>query len=568
MNEFGHSYEGQDESGNDVYSLVDEGGSRVVWSVESGDDSRSAIQETIQVDTPPEPEEVVEDVYQPPEPIIDPISPPDIPATAGFESDTVITPEPLPPEKPVETTENEHGHQPEGIDSSGNDVYSLIDEGGSKIQWSVPSGSDSRAAIQETIAVVPFGEPVAIVAPVQPITPTVAPVTPVVPQINPPIISLIEIVPPVIVTPVTPPQVSTSNVMNENGHQFIGQDQNGNDVYQLVDEGGTTVRWTVAGGDDSRTVIPGTISTVPVAPPPAPGQVTPGQPAVPAVVVAPPPVVSSAFNPTHRFVGKDASGNDVFQLINESGQTVEWKVRAGDDSRNMLPGSVSLVSGNEATPSRVTTPVVTAPPIVNTTGATADPTHRLVGTDNAGNQVYRLTDEGGNVVQWTVKRGDDSRNAIPGTMQYVSGSYNQPTTVANGNTPAVTQGGPVARGGPGTGGTGTTSTQTTTAGNPTHLFVGRDRYGNDVYQLTDEGGNLVEWAVKHGDDSRTAIAGTVKYVNAGSPSQVDPAFSASAAAGGNNSGSTPSAGLMNTLFSKENLPKLIVVAAIAILTNS
>lgn len=149
-----------------------------------------------------------------------------------------------------------------------------------------------------------------------------------------------------------------------------------------------------------------------------------------------------------------------------------------------------------------------------------DPTHRLVGRDSQGNNVYQLTDEGGHLIQWSVIPGNDSRAAINGTVRQVTGPNSQPSLIVSKALNANT-------------GTDTTNvisiTDKTNAGgvsqvssrfDPTHIFVGNDANGNDVFQLIDEGGNLVEWAVKHGDDSRASIQSTVHYVTQGAPSIV------------------------------------------------
>lgn len=52
---------------------------------------------------------------------------------------------------------------------------------------------------------------------------------------------------------------------------------------------------------------------------------------------------------------------------------------------------------------------------------------------------------------------------------------------------------------------------------PTHRLVGWTREGNEVYQLTDEAGTVVEWAVLSGHDSREMIDGTFHPVGIGAP---------------------------------------------------
>ena len=287
---------------------------------------------------------------------------------------------------------------------------------------------------------------------------------------------------------------------------------------------------------------------------------------------------------SHKYVGTDSRG-DVYQIFDGT-NVLEWAVKVGDDSRNVLPGSLvnlgppSSMTTAQAPAATVTTPTVTTPtaPASNTVNnspavvpapsiaantdlahVAGDPSHKYVGTDSRGD-VYQLFD-GTNVIEWAVKPGDDSRNAIGGTIvnlgppsSMTTAQATPPATVVN-NSPQTSVAVPGAASTvPGTGtksqvatvdtpgnySLGTTSAAsigtpgvpgttlvnnpaTATVGetpprasSPRHKYVGRDARG-DVWQLFD-GTNVIEWAVVPGDPSGNVIQGSLR--NLGAPSNM------------------------------------------------
>lgn len=457
---------------------------------------------------------------------------------------------------------NEFGHTYEGTDANGNDVYSLVDEAGNTVVWSVASGDDSRAVIADTLAY-RNPEPAA-----QPEEPTEPPPLPEVPQnvpqpiplgptVNPPPVDnsdnqdntddtndtpYIPYYAPVINdTPIfsspsleiTPPANPAINSMNSNGHKYEGKDSNGNDVYSLIDEAGNVVSWSVKAGDDSRAVIDGTI----------------GYRAAQTVAPTPDPVATTSGDPSHHYIGKDSNGNDVYQLVDEAGNLVQWSVKPGDDSRNAIDGTVNYPTTKTQQPNTVNPPTQTQTGPANT--APAEPTHVFIGHDINGNDVYQLIDEAGNTVQWVAKHGDDSNNAIAGTIHYVQPGVADTKKTATATTNVSGE---------------NKNTSTGNAATPSHTLVGRDKNGNDVYQLRDEAGNLVEWAVKHNDDSRASISSTVKYITPGTPTQVDPSYKdpIAAAAAIANSGGSPTDILGDNAG---NITKIATAILISILTR-
>ena len=282
---------------------------------------------------------------------------------------------------------------------------------------------------------------------------------------------------------------------------------------------------------------------------------------------------------SHKYVGSDSRG-DVYQVFDGT-NVIEWAVKYGDDSRNVIAGTVvnlgppssmtvaqaSDLAAKTGTDTAVapasntvtnSAPVVPAPSITANTAVAAvvgDRSHKYVGTDARGD-VYQLFD-GTNVIEWAVKPGDDSRNAIAGTMvnlgppskmtvaQAPAASVVNNTPAAStaspgaassvpnptggkvgvsvpsnsqlGTSPAVSNGsvpgvpGSTIVNNPSTAPVGDTPPQKT---DPRHKYVGRDQRG-DVWQIFD-GTNVLEWAVKPGDPSGAVIAGTL--TNLGPPS--------------------------------------------------
>jgi len=202
----------------------------------------------------------------------------------------------------------------------------------------------------------------------------------------------------------------------------------------------------------------------------------------PATIVTPPADnITTAKNPNpsripsdaaHRYIGTDGQG-DIYQLTDAAGAVLQWKVPYNGDSRAMIPGTLTQISGpttaltglskstNTPQASGTAAPTTTngAPGIVNpiappTTGArdynqnptgsitapitntptqkpdslsstlssmpahiAGDPSHKYVGTTAQGDvwQLYDAVNK--RVLQWTVPVNADSRNIIAGTLQ-------------------------------------------------------------------------------------------------------------------------------------------------------
>lgn len=172
----------------------------------------------------------------------------------------------------------------------------------------------------------------------------------------------------------------------------------------------------------------------------------------------------------------------------------------------------------------------TPPATMSTTPTQGDPSHVFVGTDWRGD-VWQLVDAGGNVIEWAVAPGADSRSVISGTV--VNLGKPSPMTIAQAPaanpiaTPAATTTPPPAPAaatpkptptntqtddGPTYGGAGS-GLPGGTIGNPVqgdsrHVYVGRDASG-DVWQIWD-GANVIQWSVAPGDDSRNVRQSTVR----------------------------------------------------------
>ena len=219
---------------------------------------------------------------------------------------------------------------------------------------------------------------------------------------------------------VDPPEVFGPN-QSDPRHIYVGRDYRG-DVWQIVDSGGNVMEWATSPGDPSGYAITGSVRNLG----PASSMTT----AQPPATVATPTGDKIPDDASHRYVGTDANG-DMYELTDAGGRIMRWYVRINDDSRNMIPGSASVVNpaGSNVGAVKPPTPTITpagdggAVAIVksqNNPGAgdkiPDDPTHTYVGTDGGGDY-YRLTDAGGNWITWQVKVNDDSRNVIAGTVK-------------------------------------------------------------------------------------------------------------------------------------------------------
>lgn len=259
-------------------------------------------------------------------------------------------------------------------------------------------------------------------------------------------------------------------------------------------------------------------------------------------------------DPAHKYVGQDERGQ-VWQTFDAAqNRVLEWAVAPGNDSRNIIGGSLrdlgapssmtiaqapagSTLNAPTSTAIPTTTNRDTSAPAQATTLPTSAPAaavsrivgdarHKYVGTDNRGD-VYQLYDPAGDrVLEWAVAVNDDSRNVISGSLRDL-GAPSSMTTAQRSDYTAPTTNNSNPSNAPGNATPGAVqtnqNTQTTAgAGQPRqsdarHKYVGRLPGGNDVWQLFD-GVNVIEWQVKGGDESGNIISGTAR--NLGAPSSM------------------------------------------------
>lgn len=302
---------------------------------------------------------------------------------------------------------------------------------------------------------------------------------------------------------------------------YAGQ-QNGQDLYQLIDEGGDLIRWAVAVGDDARSVLPGTLQNL-------------GKAAG---------VTTSATVAADSRVTKTSSadGRDTYQLTDEGGNLIRWQVNAGAPYQDAIQGTVQNLGATSnaatVTPTATSTRAPALPSAANaetipTTSseiarasvgtlapaaaaprAMADNTHIYVGSVGE-RDLYQLTDEGGDLIRWAVATGDDSRAVLPNTVQNLGSqpAPNPSISVAPrpalvGTAPSAT---PAAAGVPGAVASPTNASLSGTA-TPTSSrakFIGSAN-GRDTYQLIDEGGDLIQWQVNAGAPYQEAIGSSVQ----------------------------------------------------------
>lgn len=259
-------------------------------------------------------------------------------------------------------------------------------------------------------------------------------------------------------------------------------------------------------------------------------------------------------DPAHKYVGQDERGQ-VWQTFDAAqNRVLEWAVAPGNDSRNIIGGSLrdlgapssmtiaqapagSTLNAPTSTAIPTTTNRDTSAPAQATTLPTSAPAaavsrivgdarHKYVGTDGRGD-VYQVYDPAGDrVLEWAVAVNDDSRNVIAGSLRDL-GAPSSMTTAQRSDYTAPTTNNSNPSNAPGNATPGAVqtnqNTQTTAgAGQPRqsdarHKYVGRLPGGNDVWQLFD-GVNVIEWQVKGGDESGNIISGTAR--NLGAPSSM------------------------------------------------
>ena len=250
----------------------------------------------------------------------------------------------------------------------------------------------------------------------------------------------------------------------------------------IVDADGNRITWlTKRDPDSSADVIEGTLRN-------EGGASNTPAPTTPATFA---PVKGDA---SHVYLGTDSRG-DRWQVTDKDGAKISWAVRPGDDSRNVIDGSVvrdaprvatvaNPQGGLGAATNAPAPAVVSNPPpnVVNpstSTGAAVAPAyydnapagnagnlsrvqgnaaHRYAGSD-ATRDFWELTDSDGSVVRWAVLLNRDSREIIDGSIVRVGGTTGTTSTRTNGGASGPGASGPVAGG---TGGGGVSGTVTGT----------------------------------------------------------------------------------------------------------
>ena len=137
--------------------------------------------------------------------------------------------------------------------------------------------------------------------------------------------------------------------------------------------------------------------------------------------------ISPDFDPVHRFQGYDAQGREVFRLIDEGGMAVQWSV---DDDGAMILSTFQNLGPWRLAPAYVQPAAAAAAqpggPVPGGISPDYDPVHRFQGYDAQGRKVYRLTDEGGMAVQWSV---NDDGSMITSTFQNLGPARSAPAYV-------------------------------------------------------------------------------------------------------------------------------------------
>lgn len=188
----------------------------------------------------------------------------------------------------------------------------------------------------------------------------------------------------------------------------------------------------------------------------------------------------------HKYIGV-TNGNDTYRLVDESGNILVWQVKMGDDSRNVIPGTLEN-RGNQLSPGPdQPRPAPPAPPLgqaTNTGGAAP--------VASTATNIY--PDEQGSIPQAPPAMTVGSVNA-PANATFAAQVNAQ--TAASASIAPVTQ--PSA------------APQGHIIGDSSHRYIGSSKT-EDFYELTDAAGNIVHWAVPIGHDSREVIDGSLAYV--------------------------------------------------------
>lgn len=379
-----HKYIGV-TNGNDTYRLVDESGNILVWQVKMGDDSRNVIPGTLenhgnQISPGPEQPRPAPPLGQPTNtgpaaPVAStatnifpdeqgsiPQAPPALsvgsvnaPANATFAAtvnaqtaaSASIAPVTQPSAAPQGHIIGDSSHK--YIGSSGTeDFYELTDSAGHIVHWAVPLGHDSREVIPGSLAYVtkPAGNP-----------------------------GNSQVINTGTATNGTPGSTLTQS--NSTGAAtsvaYWLSRANGRDTWQMKDEAGNLIQWQTAAGAPYQAAIDSTIVNL------GPQPVTATKTQSPAVTNNAPSTDSETNrstvlgDPSHKFLGSK-DGYDWYYLTDEAGNVIRWAVKVGDDSRNIVPGTLqNLGASSNGT---VNSPTIPNQPTNPPTPRTQNPPNR------------------------------------------------------------------------------------------------------------------------------------------------------------------------------------------------
>jgi hypothetical protein len=178
--------------------------------------------------------------------------------------------------------------------------------------------------------------------------------------------------------------------------------------------------------------------------------------------------------PGHKYVG--TQGNyDLWQLLDPAGTLLGWSVIIGHDSREIVPGTLHIISTGNAT-------TATGAQI----NASGSPTGGVGGGGVGGGVAGTATTPGSSAATGTIQ---PTNSGATNTGLPTPGSNTNPTPTAGLHI----------------------------QGNVRHKYIGSTG-GYDIWQLVDEDNNIVEWASLMGRSSLEVVPGSSHYVTASVPS--------------------------------------------------
>lgn len=552
--ELGWTLQGVDAEGNQVFSLVDEGGDLITWRLsEDGQafDVRNESQEQRDTET-----------------FLDSTAPVSALAAgdAGNGADAgqgVSTPQKDEHLANVITDETaaEIGWTPAGNDSDGNQRFTLIDEGGDLISWSIDPATGHAIGLRNESQEKRDADAAAIAAAAAHNSPliggggseTVTTVLTVTSAVTVPAVVGVDTTMSQVQTPQNPAQPMAPSVMTiispfwDDTHRAIGGGR-----YMLIDRGGDVIAFDEDGGNIAN-LGPATADAATT----AAALLSKAQPTFtaslfsddtwraigggrymlidqggdiiafdedggnivnlgPATADAPTTAASLLAREQATFTVSLFSddtwreiGGGRYMLIDQGGDIIAFNAdgsgiqnlgranaHAADVAANLLAQfNASRPSQVVITPQIVTPGTITPP--LSGGGSTASPfwddTHRLIGETSAG-PLYMLVDQGGSIITW-IDAGNGQASNVSNQGRATQGAAATATQLGAqfraANPPGG--GGTTTSPRPGAPGVNLPPGGVSSIFNPTHRLVGYTRAGYEVYQLTDEGGNLVEW---------------------------------------------------------------------------